>query len=206
VRTGTHGVSQLDRGLISMEHTSNVATFDDPMVSRVVSNKMPTYAKDMVISKPKFVNMAFSGYTPQLKLERSNENKTILQWAATSRSRKSTPRRSRERQQQLSRRRTLQQVRPVSKVLCPFRNTRRHKDELLEKFVSLAIGVFEDDDEPLHFLEEEALEVDEVQLRSGHQLHDPYPQSKPSKGKDVTPNGKSNHVSNVSVKYDVIVH
>jgi hypothetical protein len=97
-------------------------------------------------------------------------------------------------------------VRPASKVLRPFRNTRRHKDELPEKSVSLTIGVFEDDDEPLHFSEEEALEVDEVQLRSGHQLPNPYPQSMPSKVKDVTPNGKSDHVSNVSVKYDVIAH
>jgi hypothetical protein len=82
----------------------------------------------------------------------------------------------------------------------------RHKDELPEKCASFSIGVFEDDDEPLHFPEEEALEVDEVQLRSGHQLPDPYSHSKPSKGKDVTPNEKSDHVSNVSVKYDVIAH
>jgi hypothetical protein len=94
----------------------------------------------------------------------------------------------------------------VSKVLCPFRNTRRHKNELLENCASFAIGVFEDDDESLHFPEEETLEVDEVQLRSGHQLSDPYPHSKPSKCKDVTPNEKSDHVSNVSVKYDVIAH
>jgi hypothetical protein len=72
--------------------------------------------------------------------------------------------------------------------------------------VSLTIGVFEDDDESLLFLEEEALEVDEVQLRLGCQLPDPYPQSKTSKGKDVTLNEKSDHVSNVSVKYDVIKH
>jgi hypothetical protein len=93
----------------------------------------------------------------------------------------------------------------VSKVLHPFRNTRRHKDELPEKCAYLAIGVFEDDDESLHF-SEEALEVDEVQLRSDHKLPDHYPQSKPSKGKDVIPNEKSNHVSNVSVKYDGIAH
>jgi hypothetical protein len=55
---------------------SNEATFDHPMVSRVVSNEM--LEKIMVTSKPEFVNMAFSGYTPQLKLERSNEGKTIL--------------------------------------------------------------------------------------------------------------------------------
>jgi hypothetical protein len=95
-------------------------------------------------------------------------------------------------------------VKPKSKVLCPFKNTRRHKDELPKKCVSLTSEVFEDDDESLHFLKEEALEVDEVQLRSGHQLPNPYPQSKPSKGKDVIPNEKSDHVSNVSVKYDVI--
>jgi hypothetical protein len=40
---------------------SNVATFNDPMVSRVVSNTMLTYGKVMVTSKPVFVNMAFSG-------------------------------------------------------------------------------------------------------------------------------------------------
>jgi hypothetical protein len=97
-------------------------------------------------------------------------------------------------------------VRPASKVLCPFRNTSRHKDELLEKCASLTIGVFEDGDESLHFPLEDALEVDEVQLRSGRQLPDPYPQSKLSKGKDVTPNEKSDHVSNVSVKYDAIAH
>jgi hypothetical protein len=97
-------------------------------------------------------------------------------------------------------------VRPASKVLLPFKNTRRHNDELPKKCLSLAIGVFEDDDESLHFPEEEDLEVNEVQLRSGHQLPDPYPQSKPSKGKDVTPNEKSDHVSNVLVKYDVIMH
>jgi hypothetical protein len=97
-------------------------------------------------------------------------------------------------------------VRPASNVLLPFKNTRRHKDELPKKSVALAIRVFEDDDESLHFPEEEALEVNEVQLRSGRQLPYPYPQSKPLKGKDVTPNEKSDHVSNVSVKYDVIAH
>jgi hypothetical protein len=185
--------------------TSNVATFNDPMMSRIVPNTMPTYEKVMVTSKPEFVNMTFSGYTPQLKFEQANESKTILRWAATSRSGKSTPRRSREHQQ-LSRRRTLQQVRAVSKVLHPSRNTRRHKDKLPKKCASLTIGVFEDVDEPLHFPEEEALEVDEVQLRSDHQLPDPYPHSKPSKGKDVISNEKSNHVSNVPVKYDGIAH
>jgi hypothetical protein len=89
-------------------------------------------------------------------------------------------------------------VRSTSKVLCPFKYTRWCKDELPEKCAPLAIGVFEDDDESLHFPKEEALEVDDVQLTSGHQLPDPYPQSKPSKGKDVTPNKKSDHVSNVS--------
>jgi hypothetical protein len=83
--------------------TLNVATFDDPMVSRVVSKTILTYGKIMVTPKPELVNMTFLGYTPQLKLERANESKTILRWAATSRSEKSTPRRSREHQQQLSR-------------------------------------------------------------------------------------------------------
>jgi hypothetical protein len=82
---------------------SNVATFDDPMVSRVVSKTMPTYEKIMVTPKPEFVNMAPSGYTPQLKLERSNEGEAVLQWAITLKHGKSTPRRSREHQQQLSR-------------------------------------------------------------------------------------------------------
>jgi hypothetical protein len=49
--------------------TSNVATFNDPMVSRIVSKTMPTYGKIMVTPKPELVNMAFLGYTPQLKLE-----------------------------------------------------------------------------------------------------------------------------------------
>jgi hypothetical protein len=71
--------------------TSNVATINDPMVSCVVSKTMPTYGKIMVTPKPEIVNMAFSGYTPQLKLERANESKTILRWVATSRSEKSTP-------------------------------------------------------------------------------------------------------------------
>jgi hypothetical protein len=71
--------------------TSNVATFDDPMVSRVVSKTMSTYEKIMVTPKPEFVNMAFSGHTPQFKLEQENENKTILWWASSSRSGKSTP-------------------------------------------------------------------------------------------------------------------
>jgi hypothetical protein len=112
--------------------TPNVAMINDPMVSRVVSKIMSTYRKIMVTPKPDLVNMVFSGYTPQLKLELANESKTILRWVATSRSGKSTPQRSRERQQQLSRRRVLQQVRLASKVLCPFRNIRLHKDELLK--------------------------------------------------------------------------
>jgi hypothetical protein len=183
--------------------TSNVATFDDPMVSHVISKTMPTCGKIMATPNPELVNMAFSRYTPQLKLEGSNETKTILRSAATSRCGKSTPKD--QDQQQLSRLQTLQPVRLVSKVPRPFRNTRRHKDELLEKCASLAIGVFEDDDEPLHFPEEEPL-VDKVQLSLGRQLPNPYPQSKLSKGKDVTPNEKSDYVSNVSVKYDVIAH
>jgi hypothetical protein len=83
--------------------TSNVSTFDDPMVTRVVLKTMPTYEKVMVTPKPELVNMAFSGYTPQLIPELANESKTILWSATTSRSGKSTPRRSREHQQQLSR-------------------------------------------------------------------------------------------------------
>jgi hypothetical protein len=79
--------------------TSNVATFNDPMVSHVVSNTMLTYEKVMVTSKLEFVNMTSLGYTPQLKFQPANESKTILRWAATSRSGKSTPRRSREHQQ-----------------------------------------------------------------------------------------------------------
>jgi hypothetical protein len=40
---------------------------------------MPTYENIMVTSKPEFVNMAFLGHTPQLKLQQPNEGKTILQ-------------------------------------------------------------------------------------------------------------------------------
>ena len=75
-----------------------------------------------------------------------------------------------------------------------------------------AIGVFEDDDEFLHFPkedeEDESIEVDEVQLRSGHELPDPYPQLKQPKGKNVTPSPSevADLVSNGSVKYDVIAH
>ncbi|TVU40415.1 hypothetical protein EJB05_13879, partial [Eragrostis curvula] len=54
---------------------------------------------------------------------------------------------------------------------------------------------------------EEAQEVDEIQLRSGRQLPDLHPQCKPPKGKNVTPcEDTTDHVPNVSVKYDVIAH
>ena len=48
----------------------------------------------------------------------------------------------------------------------------------MEECATLAIGVFEDDEESLHFPEEEDLEVDEIQLRSGRQLPDSRPQPK----------------------------
>jgi hypothetical protein len=48
----------------------------------------------------------------------------------------------------------------------------------MEECASFAIGVFEDDEESLHFPdgEDRSVEVDEVQLRSGRQLLNPSPQ------------------------------
>ena len=82
----------------------------------------------------------------------------------------------------------------------------------LKSVQPFAIGVFEDDDEFLHFPkeeeEDESIEVDEVQLKSGRELSDPYHQSKQPNGKNVTPSSSevAGHVSNGSVKYDVIAH
>ena len=57
-------------------------------------------------------------------------------------------------------------------------NVGKHKDQPMEECATLAIGVFEDDEESLHFPEEEDREVDEVQFRSGRQLPDSRPQPK----------------------------
>ena len=77
-------------------------------------------------------------------------------------------------------------------------------DNPLEEYTAFPIGVFEDDEESLHFPEEEAPEVAEVQLRSGRQLPRPSPQQR--NPPNVTPNDATDHTPNVSVKYDVISH
>lgn len=80
---------------------------------------------------------------------------------------------------------------------------------LPQEFDVLTIGVFEDDGESLHFPEEEdeAPEVDQVHLRSGRQLADPYPPPrKEPRNKDVVPNETTDPTAKVAVKYDVISH
>jgi hypothetical protein len=74
----------------------------------------------------------------------------------------------------------------------------------LELIGVFPIGVFEDDEESLHFPEEETLEVDEVKLRSGRQLAKPPPPQKDPL--NVTPSDVADHTHNVSVKYDAISH
>ena len=85
-----------------------------------------------------------------------------------------------------------------------YQNIKKHKDNPLEEYAAFPIGVFEDDEESLHFPEEEAPEVAEVQLRSGRQLPRPSPQQR--NPPNVTPNDATDHTPNVSVKYDVISH
>jgi hypothetical protein len=85
---------------------------------------------------------------------------------------------------------------------CFYQNTKKREADSLEKYDAFPIGVFEDDDESLHFPEEDTLEVDEVQLRSGRQLPRPSPQQR--NPPNVTPNDVTDHVPDVSVKYDVI--
>ena len=76
-----------------------------------------------------------------------------------------------------------------------------------EEFNVLTIGVFEDDVESLHFLEEEPLEVDQVHLRSGRHLADPHPpHRKEPQSKDAVPNDSTDPACRVPVKYDVIAH
>lgn len=78
---------------------------------------------------------------------------------------------------------------------------------LPQEFNVLAIGVFEDDSESLHFPEEEAPEVDQVHLRSGRQLADPHPPPrKEPRNKDVVPDEMTDPTVKASVKYDVIAH
>ena len=83
-----------------------------------------------------------------------------------------------------------------------YQNIKKREDNPLEEYAAFPIGVFEDDEESLHFPEEEAPKVEEVQLRSGHQLPRPSPQQR--NPLNVTPNDATNHTPNVSVKYDVI--
>jgi hypothetical protein len=78
---------------------------------------------------------------------------------------------------------------------------------LPQKFDVLTIGVFEDDSESLHFPEEEAPEVDQVHLRSGRQIADPYPPPrKEPRNKDVAANETTDPPVKVPVKYDVVSH
>ncbi|XP_066379775.1 uncharacterized protein [Miscanthus floridulus] len=88
---------------------------------------------------------------------------------------------------------------------CFYQNIKKREANPLEKYDAFPIGMFEDDDDKsLHFPEEETLEVDEVQLRSGRQLPRPSPQQR--NPPNVTPSDVTDHVPNVSVKYDVISH
>ena len=85
--------------------------------------------------------------------------------------------------------------------------TNRMKVPTSEEFNVLTIDVFDDDDESLHFPEEDAPEVDQVHLRSGRQLVDPHPpHRKEPRNKDVAQNETMDPPSKVSVKYDVISH
>ena len=83
-----------------------------------------------------------------------------------------------------------------------YQNIKKREDNPLKEYAAFPIGVFEDDEESLHFPEEEAPE--EVQLRSGCQLPRPSPQQR--NPLNVTLNDATDHTSNVSVKYDVISH
>jgi hypothetical protein len=85
-----------------------------------------------------------------------------------------------------------------------YQNIKKHEDDSLKKYAAFPIRVFEDDEESLHFPEEEAPEVDELQLRSGRQLPRPFPQQR--NPPNVTPNDATDHTPIVSVKYDVISH
>uniref|UniRef100_A0A0E0LC26 Uncharacterized protein n=1 Tax=Oryza punctata TaxID=4537 RepID=A0A0E0LC26_ORYPU len=68
-------------------------------------------------------------------------------------------------------------------------------------------GVYEDDGS-LYFPDDEPLEVDQIQLRSGRQTADarPPPNPKNPRRKDVASDEMTNPSPNVSVKYDVISH
>ena len=88
--------------------------------------------------------------------------------------------------------------------LCFYQNIKKHEDNPLKEYAAFPIRVFEDDEESLHFPEEEAPKVEEVQLRSGHQLPRPSPQQR--NPPNVTLNDVTDHTPNVSVKYDVISH
>jgi hypothetical protein len=85
-----------------------------------------------------------------------------------------------------------------------YQNIKKREDDSLKEYAAFPIGVFEDGEESLHFPEEEAHEVDEVQLRSGHRLPRPFPQQR--NPPNVTPNDATDHTPIVSVKYDVISH
>jgi hypothetical protein len=88
--------------------TSNVATVQSDPVSCATLKMWPTYDKFMT-SKPEHVNMSFSRY-PQQQAKRQHEGKAFLRWIHTPKGGSSSSQRSRERQQQLSRRLALQRM------------------------------------------------------------------------------------------------
>jgi len=183
--------------------TSNVATFQNDLVSRAAPKIGPSYDQYM-ISKPEHVNVSFSGY-PKQQAECQHEGKTFLRWIHSPKGGPSSSQRSGERRQQLSRRFALRRMMEKGEGPRFYQNIKKREADPLEKYDAFPIGMFEDDDdESLHFPEEETLEVDEVQLRSGRQLPRPSPQQR--NPPNVTPSDVTDHVPNVSVKYDVISH
>ncbi|KAK1614458.1 hypothetical protein QYE76_019975 [Lolium multiflorum] len=188
--------------------SANVATLQDDSVSCASSNIRATYNDKLLILEYGISPMIIPGHSEAENQHKGEANVPCNHgaWPGFSASRGSE-----DRGQRRSKRRVLPRVMEEAPPLrfAPkiYQHTTKRMKVPSEEFNVLTIGVFEDEDESLCFPEEEPLEVDQVHLRSGRQLADPYPPPrKEPKSKDAVPNDSTDPACRVPVKYDVIAH
>lgn len=195
---------------------ANIATVQEDPVSCTSLNIALTYDQQMLIPKSEFAPMLFPGYAPfhGEQQERRNQPKREAydRWIHSTRPTLPTRQRSQERGQQRKRRSALQRLtvngEPLLFVPAIYQRDARRRGGAYEDFNVLAIEIFEEDDGSLYFPDDEPPEVDQIQLRSGHQIADVRPpaNSKSPRSKDVASDEMTDPSPNVSVKYDVISH
>jgi hypothetical protein len=195
--------------------TANVATLQDSSVSYASSNLTPTYSKAILMSDYKFVPMISLGLVPYhghgAKAQDQHNGEAYIPCNHDAWANQSAPQGSQDRRRRRSEQHTSPRVTEAisSPRFAPriYRHLAKRMKGPSEEFNVLTIGVFEGDDESLYFFEEEPLEADQVQLRSGRQLADPHPPPrKDPKSSDAILNESTDPACRIPVRYDVISH